>query len=95
MPVYLGALQIQEHLNNNRGRKLKPINTQQEKARHEEQMKQSNVIVQGKLVVGYWELIPMESGAKLLDLQDTDTVRVEKERPAAKKQSNNWRTEEN
>ena len=58
-------------------------------------MKRSKVIVQGKLVVGYWELIPMGSGSGLLAPQDKATVRVEKERPAAKKQSNNWRTEEN
>ena len=51
-------------------------------------MKQGNVIVQEKLVVGYRELIPMESGAEFLAPQDTATVRVAKERSAAKKQRN-------
>ena len=37
----------------------------------------------------------MESGAELLALQDTAVVRVAKERLSAKKQRNNWRTEEN
>ena len=58
-------------------------------------MNQSKVIFQAKLVVGYWDLIPMESGAILSAPQDTATVRVAKERPAAKKQRNYWRTEEN
>ena len=61
-----------------RGGKKKSIRPHQEKARHEERMKQGKVIVQAKLVVGYWELIPMESGAVLLDPQDTATVRVTK-----------------
>ena len=53
-------------------------------------MKQSKVIVRAKLVVGYWELIPMESGAKFLALQDAATVRIAEERLAAKKQRNLW-----
>ena len=44
------------------------------------------MIVRAKLVVGYWELIPMESGAELLSPQDTFTVRVADERRAEKKQ---------
>ena len=39
-------------------------------------MKISKLIVLAKLVLGYWELIPMESGAGLLSLQDIATVRV-------------------
>ena len=58
-------------------------------------MNKSKVIVQEKLVVGYWELIPMEPGAELLAPQDTSTVRVEEEIPTAKKQRNYWWTEEN
>ena len=53
-------------------------------------MKQSDVIVQAKLVVGYWELIPMESGAGLSAPQDTSTVRFEDERPVTKNQRNYW-----
>ena len=40
-------------------------------------MKQSKSIFQAKLVVGYWELIPMESGGGLLAPQDTAIVRIE------------------
>ena len=58
-------------------------------------MKQGKVIVQEKWVVGYWELIPMESGAGLSAPQDTATVRVSEERQAAKKQRNCWWTEAN
>ena len=51
-------------------------------------MKRINVIIQEKLVVGYLELIHMESGAGFLAPQDIGTVRVPKERPATKKQRN-------
>ena len=52
-------------------------------------MRRGEVIVREKLVVGYWELIPMEPGAEILAPQDTSIVRVAKERREAKKQSNN------
>ena len=55
-------------------------------------MKRSKVIVWSRFVVGYWELIPMESGAELLAPQDTSTVRVTKEIPEAKKQRTSWWT---
>ena len=58
-------------------------------------MKRSMVIFQAKLVVGYWELIPMESGDEFSASQDTATVRVVEERRAAKKQRNYWWTEAN
>ena len=58
-------------------------------------MKRGKVIVQEKLAVGYWELIPMESGAELLAPQDTAIVRVSGERHAAKKQSNRIWTKAN
>ena len=48
-------------------------------------MKQGKVIVQEKLVVGYCELTPMDSGAELLAPQDTSTVRFVEERGASKK----------
>ena len=60
LPVSFGASHIQEYSKNKRGRKRKFIKLQQEKARHEERMKRSKVIVRAKLVVEYWELIPME-----------------------------------
>ena len=53
------------------------------------------MIVQAEFVAGYWELIPMESGAGLLAPQDTYKARVAKDRPEAKKQNTLWWTEEN
>ena len=58
-------------------------------------MKQGKVKLRAKLVVGYWELIPMESGSELSAPQDTSTVRVAEERRIAKKQSNHLWTEDN
>ena len=65
LPVSLGARHIKEYLNNKRWSKRKLIQPHQEKARHEERMKQSKVIFRSKLVVGYRELIPMESWSGL------------------------------
>ena len=76
LPVSLRAHHIQGYFNNKRGRKRKLIEPQQEKASHEEHMKLSKVIVQEELVLGYLELIPMESGAELSALQDLGTVMV-------------------
>ena len=59
LTVSVGARHIQDYFKKNRGRKRKFIKTQQEKARHEEQMKLSKLIVREKLVFGYLELIPM------------------------------------
>ena len=61
LPISLGAHKIQDYFKRKRGRKRKFIKPQQEKARQEERMKQDQVVVRAKLVVGYWELIPMES----------------------------------
>ena len=58
-------------------------------------MKRGKVIFLAKFVVGYWELIPMESGAGLLAPHDTVIARVAEERRAAKKQSNNFWMEAN
>ena len=85
MPVPAGERHIQDYFNNKRGRKRKLINSQQEKARHEERIKQRNLIVQAKLIVGYLELIPKESGGELSATQDTAVVRVAEERPEANK----------
>ena len=60
LPVSVRAHHIQEYLKNKRVRKRKFIMPHQEKARHEERIKRGKVIVRAKLVVGYWELIPME-----------------------------------
>ena len=65
LPVSIGTRHIQEYLKKKRGRKRKFINIHQDKTSHEDQMKRYKMIVQAKLVVGYWELIPMESGAEL------------------------------
>ena len=80
------------YFKNKRGRKRKIINPNQENDRHEEWMKRGKVIVRAKLVVRYWELIPMESGAEFLAPQNTAAVMVAEERRAAKKHSNYWWT---
>ena len=64
LPLSIGERHIKEYLKKNRGRKRKLIKPQQEKARHEERMKRDKVIVQEKLVVGYWDFITMESGVE-------------------------------
>ena len=48
-------------------------------------MKRVKVIVRLNLVVGYWELIPMESWDEFSALHDTSTVRFSEERRAEKK----------
>ena len=53
------------------------------------------MIVRETLVVGYWDFIPMESGAELLAQQDIATVRVVEERWASNKQRNCCLTEDN
>ena len=63
LPLFIGALHIQEYFNNNRVGDRKFINPQQEKSRCEEQRRQMRVTVQANLVVVVWELIPLESGA--------------------------------
>ena len=45
-----------------KGRKIKLIKPNQEKDRHEERRNKMRVTVREKLVVGFGELIPMESG---------------------------------
>ena len=58
-------------------------------------MKQMRVTVRSKLVVGYWGLVPMESGADNSSEQDTATVTNELEEPEAKKNRVLWWKEEN
>ena len=48
------------------------------------------MIVNAKLVVGYWELISMESGAELLASQDTSPVRVAKDTFLENKERTSW-----
>ena len=47
------------------------------------------------MVVGYWELIPIESGAELLAPRDTATARIVEERRSANKHRNHWWKEDN
>ena len=54
-------------------------------------MKKMKVTFREKLVVGYWELVPMESGSDNLSEQDTVTVTKELEEPAAKRMRILWR----
>ena len=51
LPESFGARHIQEYFKNKRGRKLKFIKPQKEKARHEERMNRDKSIVQENLVV--------------------------------------------
>ena len=53
-------------------------------------MKRVKLIVRANLVVGYWELIPMESWDEFSDPHDTSKVRVSEDRGAGKKKWNNW-----
>ena len=62
---------------------------------HKQQMKKMRVTVQAKLVVGYWYLVPMESGSDNSSDQDTSTVTKELEESSAKRNSNMWWKEEN
>ena len=48
------------------------------------------VTVISKLVVGYWELVPMESGSDNASEQDTATVTKELEETAAKQKRILW-----
>ena len=52
-------------------------------------MKRVKVIVRAKLVVGYWELIPMELWDECSAPNDTSTVMVSEERRAEKKRGFN------
>ena len=47
-------------------------------------MKQIRVTFRAKLVVGYWELVPMESVADNSSEKDTATVTNELEEPTSK-----------
>ena len=58
-------------------------------------MKQMRVTSRAKLVVGYWELVPMESGADNSSEQDTATVTKEVEEPTENQKKNFWWKEEN
>ena len=85
LPLSLRAHNIQEYFKRKRGRKRKCIKPQQEKARQEERMKRVKVIIRENLVVGYWELIPMESWDECSAPHDTSTVRVSEDRRAESK----------
>ena len=53
------------------------------------------MVVRAKLVVGYWDLIPMESWDEFSAPHDTSTVRVSEERRAGKKNRNHWWSDTN
>ena len=53
------------------------------------------VTVQAKLVVGYWELVPMEPGADNSPEHDTATVNKELEEPEEKRNRTLWWKDEN
>ena len=56
-------------------------------------MKRDKVVVRAKLVVGYWELIPIESRNECSAPIDTSTVRVSEERLAGKRKRIQWWSE--
>ena len=95
LPLSLGVRLIQEYPKKKRGRKRKYIKPQEEKARREQQMKKMSVTVREKLVVGYWDLVRMESGADNSSEQDIATVTKELEEPSAKRNRNLLCKEEN
>ena len=53
------------------------------------------VIVQEKLVVDFWDLIPMESVADNSVEQDTSAVTKDNQEPSAKQKSTLWLKEQN
>ena len=63
LPLSILAHYIREYFNKKRERPEKHIKPQEEEARREQQMKKMRMKVRAKLVVGYWELVPMESGS--------------------------------
>ena len=58
-------------------------------------MNQMSVTVQAKLVVGYWELVPTESGSDNSSEKGTSTVTKELEEPTAKRKKTLWWKEDN
>ena len=72
--IYLGVQKIQEYQKNKRERNQKIINPQEENYRHEEKRKKMRATVRETLVVGYWELVPMESGSENSSEQGIFTV---------------------
>ena len=63
VPISLAVQHIQEYFKKKRDRKQKYIKQQEKKARREQQMKKMTATVRAKLIVGYWELVPMVSGS--------------------------------
>ena len=84
LSLSLGIHRIQENFKKKRGRKQTYINPQKGNSRREQQMKQIRVTFRAKLVVGYWELVPMESVADNSSEKDTATVTNELEEPTSK-----------
>ena len=79
LPLYLAAHHFQDYFKKKRWGKQKCIKSQRYKANREEQRNQMMVTVQAKLVVGFGELVPMESGSYNSAEQDTATVTKENE----------------
>ena len=93
-PLSLGARYIQYHFKKKMGRKRKLIKTQQEKAKCEEWRKKMRLEVRAKLVVGFGELIALESVYDNSAQQDIATVTKENEETEAKVKSNlRWKEE--
>ena len=59
LPLSLGVNCIQDYFKKKRGRKRKYTKPQEDKSRYEDQRNQMRLTVRVKLVVGYWELVPM------------------------------------
>ena len=84
VPLSLGLQCIKEYSKKKRGRKPKYTKTEEEKDSLEHQMKKMRVTLREKLVVGYWELVPMESGYDNSLEHDTATVTKELDEPTEK-----------
>ena len=90
LPIYLGFQHIKDYFNKKRKRKRKFTKPLEEKASHKEWRKQMRVKIRAKLVVGYWELIPMESGADNPAYQDTAIVTKGLEGKSENRKRNSW-----
>ena len=89
-PLSLGGCHIQWYFKKKKGRKRKLIKPKQEKARHEERRNKMRVTVREKLVVGFGELIPMESGYYDSSYQYTATFTKDNEEPVTNLNRTSW-----
>ena len=95
LPISLLACRVEDYFSKKRGRKQKSIRSQENKSRVEERRKKMRVTVRTRLVFGFGDLIPMESGADNSVEQYTATVNKEHEEPSPKLKRDSWWKGEN